>query len=465
MTDRGRVSGLVIEVPTASRRTTAQALTVVALGAAVVAFLSVAAARHGYFDLRVYYGAINYWVHGGGQLYDYLLPQTEYGFTYPPFAAVVMAPMAYLGWNAAITVSVVLSVAATFAVFHWLLGPVITRHGWPRWFAMAIAFELAAALEPVRETVNFGQVNLVLLAVVAFDLLVLVRGGHRMAGIGIGLATAVKLTPGVFIIYLLVTKRWRAAAVASGSAAAATWLAATLAPDASRVFWTDAVWNTDRVGSTAFVSNQSLFGIVSRFDPLDPSLSLWAALVVGTFVVWTFRVRRAVAGRDEAAALALTGIFGCLLSPISWVHHLVWVLPAVILLFDHAMDPARPARSRRRLMVVAFVSYVLLCSRAVWAFEFNTTGWVGTIGSNLYALLLCALLIGLPLRQLVGGGSGVRGSSRPTVEDVPDLVDLDRKVNEAFDARDAAGLGSGARTGAPHPLAEEQRPLVGSPRR
>ncbi len=436
MAERVRVTRFVVELPAVPRRTVLQTLVVVALGVAVAAFLSFAAARHGFFDLSVYYGAINYWVHDGGQLYDYLLPRTEYGFTYPPFAALAMAPMGLVGWHTAILISVALSAGATFAVLYWLVGPIIQRHGWPRWFALAVAAELAAAFEPLRETVNFGQVNLVLLAMVAGDLLLLLRRGHRLAGVGVGLATAIKLTPGVFIVYLLVTRRWRAAGVASATAAAATWLAATLAPDASRVFWTDAVWNTDRVGSTAFVSNQSLNGIVSRLDPLEPSMSLWAALAVAALAVWALRVRRAVAGRDEATALALTGIFGALISPITWVHHLVWVLPAVVLLFDHALDPARPVRSRRRVMAGAAFSYALLCSRAVWPFEYHYGGW-GLLGSNLYALLLCVLLVGLPVRQPTATGTPVVSSRPPDATDAPDLVDLDRRVTAAFDARDA----------------------------
>jgi alpha-1,2-mannosyltransferase len=440
VTERGRVATLTIatttETTTETRRVAVRALTVAGLGALVVAFLSVAAARHGFFDLRVYYGAISFWVNDGGQLYDYLLPKTEYGFTYPPFAAVVMAPMAFLNWHGAITVSVALSVVAMSALVYWLVGPLIVRRGWPRWFAFAISLELAAAMEPVRETVNFGQVNLVLLALVAFDVLVLMRGGHRLSGIGIGLATAIKLTPGVFIIYLLVTRRWRAAAVSCGTAAAATWLAATIAPDASRVFWTDAVWNTDRVGSTAFVSNQSLNGIVSRLDPLDPSVSLWAALALLSFAIWAVRVRRAVDYGDDVAALALTGIFGCLLSPITWVHHLVWALPAVTLLLDHSLDTLRSAWSRRRLFLLAVVSYALLSSRAVWAFEYHYTGW-GLLGANLYVGLLCGLLIVLPLRQRRGTQTMTGTAGRPTAADLPDLVDLDRKVNAAFDAKDA----------------------------
>src|SRR5689334_3799928 len=102
-------------------------LSVVAFYAAVWAFLAVAAERHGFFDLRVYYGAMNYWIDGGGQLYDYLLPRTEYGFTYPPFAAVSMLPMAFLSWHVTILISLAMTVSTTVLMVYWFVGPMIRR--------------------------------------------------------------------------------------------------------------------------------------------------------------------------------------------------------------------------------------------------------------------------------------------------------------------------------------------------
>ncbi|MFD0787068.1 glycosyltransferase family 87 protein, partial [Micromonospora azadirachtae] len=212
-------------------RTVAQVVGVSLLAVAVSAFLSVAAVRHGFFDLQVYYGALNWWVHDGGEIYDYLRPLTQYGFTYPPFAALVMLPMAYLPWLAAIVVSVAATVVVTAVLFWWLIDPISRRAGWTRWFVLAVALCLAAAYEPMRETVNFGQVNMLLLFLVAVDLLRLLPRGNRWAGVGIGLATAIKLTPGVFIVYLLVTGRWRAAVTSTVTAAAATLVAAALFPD------------------------------------------------------------------------------------------------------------------------------------------------------------------------------------------------------------------------------------------
>ncbi|GGR70138.1 hypothetical protein GCM10010169_12140 [Micromonospora fulviviridis] len=395
-----------------ARRTIAQVVVVVALAGAVTAFLSVAAVRHGFFDLKVYYGALTFWVHDGGEIYDFLKGGTQYGFTYPPFAALVMLPMAYLPWPAAIAVSVAATVVVSAVVIWWLLDPVARRAGWTRWFVLAVALCLAAAYEPMRETVNFGQVNMLLLFLVAVDLLRLLPARSRWAGVGIGLATAIKLTPGIFIVYLLVTGRWRAAFTAIGAAAAATLVAAALFPDASREFWTEALWNTDRVGELAFVSNQSLRGVVARLDPGHPSTVAWLVLVLATLVVWGWRSRAAVAAGDEATGLALTGATMCLVSPVTWVHHLVWLLPGLILLVDNGM--AAPARSRRRrlLLAAALIGYAFLTSRIVWAWEKDFTGVDGFLGSNTYVWISLALLLALPIRRWtapIGGGPAGRG--------------------------------------------------------
>ncbi|MDQ7903219.1 glycosyltransferase 87 family protein [Phytohabitans sp. ZYX-F-186] len=366
----------------------------VAVVLATAAFLSFAAIRHGFFDLKVYYGAINYWVHDGGQIYDWLKPNSKYGYTYPPFAALAMLPMAFVSWPVAIVLSCAAAVVTTGLLVYWLVDPIARREGWTRWFTFAIAACLVAAFEPLRETFSFGQVNTLLLFLVAADLLWLAGRGHRAAGVGIGLATAVKLTPGIFILYLLITRRWRAAITASATAAGATLLAAALAPDASRQFWTEMLWNTDRVGSLSFVSNQSLQGVVARLDPVHPSTILWLALVVATLAVWVWRVR----GADVRTGLALTGVVGCLISPVTWVHHLVWLLPALILLVDRAI-----AARDRRLIAFAVFAYGMLISRFVWIWERGSPGVSGFVGSNMYVWLSIALLLLLPIPDRSGG--------------------------------------------------------------
>lgn len=396
-------------------RTRGRLVLVVGLAAAVGVFLATVPLHRDWFDLRVYYGTVDHWMRGG-RLYDYLLPGTHYGFTYPPFAAVCMLPMTLVGRQSAIAISLLLNGVAAAVILHRTVGHVVRRQGWSRWYAFAVAGCLFALLEPVRDTISFGQVNLLLLALVLGDAWLLSTGRERFAGLGIGHAAAIKLTPAVFIGYLLITRRWRAAGTATGVAVGATLLAMWADPAASRTYWTEAMWNTDRVGSLAYVSNQSWQGVLARLsEPAAPSRTVWALGVIVLLCLWAWRVRRAVAAGDEAAGIALTGLTACLVSPVTWVHHLVWLVPALAVLVDAGLraDAGGPGRRRLRLRLLrwAVALYVLLCSSVVWLWSWDATGIDGFLGSNTYVWISLGLLVALPVRG--GGEDGARPCPRP----------------------------------------------------
>ena len=359
----------------------------------LVTFLIVylAETRNGYFDSKVYYGAIQYWFRGdSGMVYDWLRPGTPYGFTYPPFAGLVMLPMAFLPFPAVVVIAVAGTVLSTALLTWWFAGPLIRRKGWPVRFAFAIAVCLAIAFEPVRETITFGQVNTLLLTLVAGDLLLGLAKGRKWAGVGIGLATAIKLTPGIFIVYLLLTRRWRAAATAAGTAAGATLVAAAIFPDESREFWTSALWDTNRVGVLSFLSNQSERGLLARL-PIEPVEStVWLVAVLLTLAFWAWRLR--AAPDDIMGGLALTGIVGCLVSPVTWIHHCVWLLPAIV----RCVDVGLSGRDRRPLYLGA-AAYLIMTSRLTWWWEKRPRPPLELIGGNFYVWFSLALLIWTPI--------------------------------------------------------------------
>ena len=386
-----RASGLVGVPP---RR---QVVVAAALAAATLTFLARVQYWRGFFDLTVYYGALHYW-RAGGELYDYLLPGTAYGFTYPPFAALTMLPMTLVTWPVAIAVTILLGVGSLLLLAYWLIDPIARRHGWTPWFAVVVTACLLAILEPVYDTLSFGQVNLVLVVLVFADARRL-GTGTPLAGVGIGLATAIKLTPGLFIVYLLLARRWTAAAVATGTAGAATMLAGLVAPDTSRTFWTQALWQTDRVGSVAYISNQSVLGMLTRLHPFGPDwpvLLAWLAVVIGALGVWVYRVRRPVTTGDHLTGFALTGVAACLVSPVTWVHHLVWGVPALVLVAEHGLLAARGSARRHRLLAAAGVGYVVLCSSLVFLWRFDGSGIGGLLGGSAYLWIAVALLLGVP---------------------------------------------------------------------
>jgi alpha-1,2-mannosyltransferase len=368
----------VTGVATPGRRLAIAVETVLATALVVV----LAPGRRGFFDLAVYQGATRYWL-SGGPLYDYLVPGSPYGFTYPPFAALALSPLAALGWYTAIAASLMLNVC----VAAWL----VYRYVGPRWFPYCLAACAVTLLVPVRDTISFGQVNLVLLLLVSLDADRL--GKSRWAGIGIGLAAAIKLTPALFIGYLLVARQYRAAGVAAGTAAGVTLLTVVVAPRESLAFWGRAVWDTARVGQLGHVANQSLRGLVERLEVPHPSL--WWLVAVGIVVAaWVIRSRHAAAAGDYETGFALTGVACCLISPVSWVHHLVWLLPALFLLARAAMAARQP-----RLLVLGAATYLPLCTGAVWLWYGAPPSPTSFVGANLYVWVAIALLAGLPVEH------------------------------------------------------------------
>ena len=377
-------------VPRRLRGPLGQVCLVLVTAAAVALFLATVPTFRHFFDLGVYRGAVRYWLVDGGDLYDFRYQGTDYGFTYPPFAALVLSPLALTAWPVAVAAGIAANAAAVVLLLRWYLVPILRRHDWPVWTPCALAFCAIVVFEPARDTFSFGQVNLVLLVLVCLDLRAL--PDRRWAGIGIGLATAVKLTPAVFIGYLLLSRQYRAAAVASGTAAGATLLAAAVAPGPSREFWTDALWDTDRVGRLAYVSNQSLRGVIAR---LDAPAGWWLVAVAVVLACWWLRVRRPAAGGDHTAGFAITGAVACLISPVTWVHHLVWLLPALFLLLDAALVAGAPGRRRRRLVAFGAV-YVVLSSSIVWLWWSGGSGWLAAVGSNTYVWVSIGLFLAVP---------------------------------------------------------------------
>ncbi|MEV4820651.1 glycosyltransferase family 87 protein [Micromonospora sp. NPDC049274] len=391
-------------------RTVRRLVAVVAL-LAVLPALYLPGLNHKFLDLKIYMSAVDWW-RVGHPLYDYAQPdrvQGELYFTYPPFSALLLWPFGLLKLSATVTIFTVLTVLAVVVTTRWLVTPVIARHHLPRTFTLIVAVLLVLAVESTRETITFGQINMLLVVLILADLLFAVPQARRWAGIGVGLATALKLFPGIFIVYLLATRRWRAAAVASATAAAATLLAAAIAPGDSWRFWTRELWDNDRVGRTDYVGNQSLFGLLSRFTaPEKPAHLLWLLWLLMVAVVAVYGIRRAARaarGGDLLTGLTLTGLVGALVSPITWTHHIYWFVPAVVLLVDAVLSTGRPDEVRRRrwlaglaLGTAALIIYGVVTFQDWGTAAVRTHGPVDFVLQNTYVLLSLLLLVALPVR-------------------------------------------------------------------
>lgn len=362
--------------------------------------LVVLAEDHGRFDLEVYQGAVSSWA-AGNPLYDYLKPNSPYGFTYPPFAALLMLPLVAMPLWLSYALSLLAGAAIVTATTWWLAARIAPRHGWPTWYVVALAIPLICLLEPVRDTFGYGQVNLLLVALILLDIEGL-RRGSRWAGVGTGLAAAIKLTPALFILLLLVA-RPRAAVNAVAVGALATVTAFIAAPGTSWEFWTRALLDTSRVGKTENAANQALSGPLARLsDSPDAPLALWLPLVVVVGVVGLRRAVLAMRAGDDVAALALVGLTSGLISPLTWVHHLWWLVPAFAVLLDVGI--AR--RSRAVLLSAAAVFLLFVGSwpdhvRQPDGEHLDHGVWV-VLGENTLPVVLLLLVVLLPVRSKGG---------------------------------------------------------------
>lgn len=264
-------------------------------------------------------------------------------FTYPPFAAltaVLTAPL--LQWWGQLLWTVASSgalVGVVWLSFRHAIGQVRADRR-PLLFGGVCL--LAILTRPFAEHIAMGQVNIFLALLCLLDLCAPRRRWPQ--GVLVGLAAALKLTPAVFIVYLALTGRTRGARNAVLTFAGATAVGFLLLPTASLDYWTSAIFQGDRVtGSLAYTSNQSLLGAMSRLvpSPLSPAAWLVATLVV--VVIGFRRARDAHRAGDELGGVAVTAAVGLLISPISWLHHFVWLIPMLGAVVANGRDLTRDA--------------------------------------------------------------------------------------------------------------------------
>lgn len=250
-------------------------------------------------------------------------------FTYPPFAAIVFAPLAWLpaaADQALVTAATVLALpVVSYLVLRLPPGPALLRR--EQAVRLALAFSAAAIwLEPERTDLKYGQVNAFLTLLVLADLAL----PSRLRGAGIGIAAGLKLTPAIFAVYLLATRRYRAAATAAAVFAGTVAVSFVLVPGDAAQYWNMGFLNPAHVGRIQNVANQSLLGALARVLHTLSVGSVWLPVAAAVGVVGLALAARAGRAGDEAQGFALCAVTGLLVSPISWTHHWVLAVPALL---------------------------------------------------------------------------------------------------------------------------------------
>ena len=343
-----------------------------------------------------------------------MLPLTSSGmrlpFSYPPIAAVALSPLSLMPMAVAGTLLTLASVALTAVVLRLFL-----RYGAGAgsWWTVGWLLPVALLLEPVRNTLNYGQVNVLLMALVAADCLLPDTRWPR--GALVGLAAALKLTPAAFVLFFLCRGDRRAAGTSAVSFAACTAAGFALDWHDSVRYWTSIVVQTTRPGSLLFCANQSIQGVLARagLDPRTPTgTAAWLAASAVVLVLAWFGMRRACAASDDAWALSLNAFAALLISPISWSHHWVWAAPALLLLAVRGLQD-----KNRALLAAALTGLAVFAAGPQWWFphtenrEAHWAAWEQVIGGS-YVILAAVILLISAHRNDANKTLGTRGEPR-----------------------------------------------------
>ncbi|MFJ9560081.1 glycosyltransferase 87 family protein [Streptomyces fuscichromogenes] len=299
-------------------------------------------------DLLVYRAEGEAVLHGG-DLYGFTVTEWRLPATYPPFAAVLFAPTAWIpvpALKAAFLAGNALLLAWLVALSARLSGRTAPLP------LLCAATGLALWLEPVFQTLLFGQVNLAIAGLVLWDLTR--PSGARAKGLVLGIAAGVKLTPAIFVAYLFLTARRKEAATATASFTGTALLGAVLLPAATLDFWTRRLFETGRVGKAWIIDNQSLQGLIARAAGTGTPGLAWAlpATVLAAAGLWL--ASRVHARGADRWGILLTAFTALLVCPISWSHHWVWCVPLLAVLLAEG-----------RTLVAAAVALVFT-ARTMW---------------------------------------------------------------------------------------------------
>ena len=311
-------------------------------------------------------------------------------FTYPPFAAVLFVPLELLGSVSARWTLTVVSIAC------YVLVLVVCARRLRMNLANAGLVGLAGlSFEPFVRNILLGQINIVLIALIVVDCFVLPA---RYRGILIGVATGIKLLPGVFILFLILKRDWWAALRCVVAFAATVAVGGVFAPRDSWEFWSGGFINLSRFGSEAIIGgdNQSLSAAFMRLSrDLSPTPVLMLLLPVGVMALGVIAAKRQIDSGNDVAGLVCIAFGSLLASPISWTHHWVWAVPALLVL----------VHGRRRVASVVlgavFVSGPMWFAPRLHFVELHQNWWQAAACVSYVSVGLAILIFFATVRQRV----------------------------------------------------------------
>jgi alpha-1,2-mannosyltransferase len=300
-------------------------------------------------------------------------------FTYTPFAAITFAAISVLPWMAMWVASILANMAALVAALWFTFGGLGYRDRRVRLGATLLAAAATFWLQPVIRTIYLGQVNLVLMALIMWDLCQpdrLDSGRLRWwKGVMTGVAAGIKLVPLIFVPYLLVTRRFREAAATVAGFAVTVAIGFAVLPSDSSQWWLHGMFMSDgsRAGFMGWAGNQSLRAIITRFaGSVAAGQAPWIIAAVIAVVLGMTAAYLLDRAGYPVPALLVTALTGLLASPISWDHHWVWIALAVAVCGHYAI-----AAYRRNAVAVSRWLWALIAGMAFFFGSWPDALWEG----------------------------------------------------------------------------------------
>jgi len=330
-----------------------------------------------------------------GDLYEWRLDQYAdvfpLPFTYPPFAAAIFTPMSWVPWEASRWIWQLICLGCLYFIVRTSLK--LLKRSDPRhamfWTALVLW------IEPVRTTLNYGQINLVLAAILIGTL---ASARNWVGGAGVGFAAGIKLTPAISGLYFLIQRRWMAAVWSFVAFVAVYGIGWAISPSQSDKFWFQLLGDASRVGPVGSAINQSMRGALSRTigDDVKTGPLYIVAVLVAAALTW-FAVSKT---KDVLALIVSVQMLGLLVSPISWSHHWVWMVPALLwLVYEGGHVLCKITAGLWVLLTGGYlISFLLLAQPNIWDFErpwyFVLLGWGYPVAG-----MLTLVAIGLATRR------------------------------------------------------------------
>jgi len=327
--------------------------------------------------------------YNGQPLYDWHATDNpdSLQFTYTPFAAVFFAGISFISWAVLPRLSELANLAFLLIATWFTMDALGYRDRRVKIGGMLAGAAAGLLIEPVFRTIFLGQINLLLLALIIWDLRQ--PDDRWWKGFGTGLAAGIKLIPIIFVPYLLLTRRFKAAVMTVAGFAFSIGLGFVVISHDSRRYWLDGLFYQDnRTGFAGWTGNQSLRGLVTRLaGSLHAATIPWAVAVLVAAVIGLLAAAMLDRAGHPMLGILTAALVGLLDSPISWDHHWVWVVPGMMTAAHYAVRAwQRSGAVTWNVIGCAATGIALLLIFASWPGKLWSTP-MGGAGAFTYGLI------------------------------------------------------------------------------